>query len=238
MDILDEVALAQDKAAVLGWIADMALLSRLTVEECSELFASIRGIAPRQPLAVLAPLKSNGAVKYARQADMFMPVIGHDDDVCEVMREARGICRTVMPVFILESDEPLILDRACAALLCGGGGVAFDCRTPDTREAVFNAGEKLAQAAGILRSEEGIAIKAGFGKCDAPPLVMTRNVDGVHYVMCYNRSGKKLKWHFSAENGCQAATLVFEKLTIQARNSRISDVLPPGKLRIYRLDSF
>ncbi|MBR6372789.1 MAG: hypothetical protein IKS20_06370, partial [Victivallales bacterium] len=234
-DILNQVATAQSKSSVICWIADMALLSHYTVEEIEELAAAIHGIAPGQPLAMTASWNDAKIAQYLKYADLFMPIIEQGDDVIKAIGASRKICRNVIPIFALDNDEPQLLDRVGAALLCGARGIVFDCKKPDARGIAFAVSEKLAQVADVFNAHRKAEIKVSFGKCKVKPLVSSVIHENRHYIVCYNGDSKDVEINFTVED-CDVARRILEGGEIQVGGTEFHDTLKTGQLRIYRLE--
>ena len=234
-DILTAVATAQNKASVICWIADAALLSHYTVDEMEELAAAIRSIAPGQPLAVTASWKDKKIAQYLKYADLFMPIIEQKDDVPKAIGASHEMCKNVIPIFALDSETPHLFDKVAAALLCGTRGVVFDCKKPDARGMAFAASEKLAQVADIFSSPSGADVVVNFGKCSVKPMVSSRNVEGRQCIVCYNGNKKDVEVNFTVED-CDVARRLLEGNTINVGGTSFSDALKPGQVRIYRLE--
>ena len=235
-DILNSVAMAQDKAAAIFWVADSAWLEQFTAEEVEEIFTAIRGIAPDQPLAVTCSVKDEKLFKYVKLADVFMPAMDTDDDVCEAMGAARKMSKNIIPIFRIGKADPRLFDKACAAMLCGGKGLVMDCRTPEAREMAFAASEKILKISNVLYAQDDPAgTNFSFKGCRKAPIVLSRNTEGYHYVICYNADSNNAKLSFVVED-CDFARRMLENTSIKVGGTRFSDTLEAGHARIYRLE--
>ena len=234
-DIIKTVAMAQDKASVICWIADVALLSHYTGDEIEELVSVIHGIAPGQPIALTASWKDENIVKYIKYADVFMPIMTQEDDVFKAMDASRKMCRHVIPIFVLENYEPLLFEMVGVSLLCGARGIVFDCMNPDARALAFAASERLARVADVFNAPKGPDVKVSLGKCNVKPLVMSKILEGRQHIICFNGDWNDVEISFTVKD-CDVVRSLMENKTIQVGGTRFSDELKSCQLKIYRLE--